>query len=349
MIHIDGSQHSGSGTIVRLAVVFSALLGLPLHVTSARARRPRPGLRPQHLTAVRACAELCRAETEGLEVGATEFTFVPSGQVRSGRYEWAIGTAGSTTMLALGVLPIACLAPEPVTARITGGVFQDFAPSPHHLQFVLAPLLRRMGIDCEIELIRAGYVPNGAGVLGLRVDTRAHSLDPLDLVQPGHIDSVDGIAFASHLRRREVADRMARTCEDRLTEAGLSCHIRRVDDTRAKHPGASLAVWAESSTGARLGADRVGARRRSSEAIGERVASHFLADVTSGATTDRYLADQLVFFAVLANGTTRYVAPRITEHLRTNLWVAQRFGLGARCTGRLVEIEGAGRSLEPTP
>ena len=98
MIHIDGSQQSGSGTLVRCSVALAALLGVPLHLVNARARRPQPGLRPQHLAAVRACAELCDARTEGLSVGASEFTFRPGGRLRGGRFLWDIGSAGSTTM-----------------------------------------------------------------------------------------------------------------------------------------------------------------------------------------------------------------------------------------------------------
>ena len=121
MIHIDGSQHSGSGTVVRFAVAYAALLSRPLHLTNARARRAKPGLRPQHVAAVRACAELCGATTEGVEVESREFTFAPGHAIRGGHFTWDIGTAGSTTMLALGVIPIACFANAPVTARITGG------------------------------------------------------------------------------------------------------------------------------------------------------------------------------------------------------------------------------------
>lgn len=319
------------------------MLRREVQVSNARVRRPRPGLQPQHLAAVRACAELCRAETQGVELGATEFTFAPSGPVRAGHFDWRIGTAGSTTILALAVLPIACTAPGTVTARITGGVFQDFAPSPHHLHHVLGPLLQRMGVGIEIDVIRAGYVPRGGGVLGLRVEPRpGRPLRPLDLVHPGTVDSVDGIAFASHLQPRRVSERMATACEARLADHGWACRIRTVEDTEAHHPGASLAVWARSSTGATFGADRAGARRRSSEAIGRFVADSLLADVGTGATTDRHLADQLVLFAALAAGTTRYVTPRLTDHLLTNLWVAQQFGLGASCVDRLVEIEGAG-------
>jgi RNA 3'-terminal phosphate cyclase (ATP) len=332
VIHVDGAQRSGSGTIVRFAVAFAALTGSPLSLTNARARRSRPGLRPQHVASVRACAELCGARTRGLEVDSREFTFVPGQRIRGGHFHWDIGTAGSTTMLALGILPLACFADASVVARITGGVFQDFAPSPHHMANVLAPLLARMGAGVEIRVVRAGYVPRGAGVLELRVQPVHRALAPLELAEPGFVRNVSGVAFSSHLEERRVSKRMARSCEEQLTSAGLSCRIERVLDSDALHPGASLAVW-------------FGARRRSSEAIGRFVAQRLLADLRSGATTDRYLADQLVLFAALARGTTRYLAPRSTQHLDTNLWLANRFGARVRYDGRIVEIEGIGREI----
>ena len=146
----------------------------------------------------------------------------------------------------------------------------------------------------------------------------------------------------SHLAEREVSERMARVCEQRLAEAGLPCRIERVSDTTALHAGASLAVWAESATGCVFGADRAGALRRSSEAIGRFVAATLLEDLSTGATVDRHIADQLVLFAVLANGTSRYLAPRQTEHLDSNLWLVAQFGARGGCHGREVTIEGLG-------
>jgi RNA 3'-terminal phosphate cyclase (ATP) len=341
-VHIDGAERSGSGTIVRFSVALAALLQVPLSVVRARARRPRPGLRPQHVAAVRACAELCDAEIEGVAPGSTVLGFRPGGAIRGGRFAWDIGTAGSTTMLALGILPLACFARSPVEARITGGVFQDFAPSPHHMQHVLAPLLGRMGIDMELRVLRAGYVPRGAGVVELRVRPTRGPPSPLVLADQGVVRRVSGVAFASHLAERRVAERMARACEARLEDAELPPRIERIDDECALHPGASLAVWAETTTGARLGADRVGARRRSSESIGRFVADHLLEDLTAGATTDRYAADQLVVFAALASGASQYLAPRATDHLETNLWLAEQFGAVARLEGHRVRVGGLG-------
>jgi len=342
LIEIDGSQQSGSGTIVRFAVAFSALCDRSLRLVNARTRRTRPGLRPQHVAAVRACAELCQARTEGVCIDSREFSFRPGSRIRGGRYEWDIGTAGSATMLALGVLPLACLAESPLSARITGGMFQDFSPSPFHLRHVLAPLVRRMGASVELEVVRPGYVPAGAGVLELRVRPAAQGLAALELLDPGSVRAVRGIALASHLAERRVSERMARTCEEMLVAEGLSCAIERLDDTTASQPGAGLGVWAETSTGCLLGADCAGAPRRSSEAIGRRVARALLEDLASGAAVDRHLADQLVLFACLARGRTRYRVPADSAHLRTNLWLAERFGARTGRDGPRIDVEGLG-------
>ena len=54
LIVIDGSRGEGGGQILRTAVGLAAALGVPVRVTAIRAGRQRPGLRPQHLAAVRA-------------------------------------------------------------------------------------------------------------------------------------------------------------------------------------------------------------------------------------------------------------------------------------------------------
>lgn len=344
MIRIDGAYGSGSGTIVRHAVAFAALLGEAIEIERARAKRSRPGLRPQHVSAVRACAELCGAATEGVGVGSRRLRFAPRTPVRGGRFAWDIGTAGSTTMLALGVLPLACLAAGRVEARITGGVFQDFAPSPHHFARVLAPLVGRMGAQVELRVERAGYVPGGAGCIELRVEPARQPLRALRLLERGEVGRIEGIAFASHLAERDVSGRMARSCEETLAAAGLRSAIERIEDDGAVHPGASLAVWAETTTGCRLGADRAGVRGRSSESIGRFVARSLLEDLRSGATVDRHLADQLVPFAALAVGTSAFLVPGPSDHLETNLWLAGRFGATTRREGQRVEIEGLGLS-----
>jgi RNA 3'-terminal phosphate cyclase (ATP) len=340
MITIDGSQHSGSGTIVRYSVALAALLHEPVRIVNVRENRAQPGLRTQHVASVLACAALCGASTEGVCVESREFAFIPGTRISGGSFDWNIGTAGSTTMLALSVLPLACFADAPVSARIEGGVFQDFAPSPHHLQHVLAPMLRRMNADIDLRVERPGYVPGGAGVIRLTVVPARRGLTGLALADAGTLDAVRGIANASLLVGRRVGDRIAAACEAELEQEGLGCEIERVLDNDARHAGANLSIWGETSTRCRFGADRAGKRGRTSEAIGKFVARTFLADLRTGATVDRHLADQLVLFAALAHGRSTYTVPEVTDHVRSNLWLVGQFGAIGSVTDAAVVVDG---------
>ena len=303
---------------------------------------PKPGLRPQHVRSVHACAELCGATVEGVEVGSRTVDFIPGSSIRGGSFEWDIGSAGSATMLALSVLPVACFAAAPVRARIKGGLFQDFAPSPFHMHRVLAPLVGSMGVELSVDVTRPGYVPGGGGVIEMTVIPRHQGLKALVLSAAGQVSDVHGIALSSHLAEQKVSERMASTCEAQIRDAGITCAIERVDDDTAAHAGACLAIWAKSGTGSWFGADRAGKLGRSSEQIGRFVATTFLEDVRSGATVDRHLADQLVLFCALAHGISSYTVPRLTTHLASNLWLVTQFGARATVDARHVQIHGMG-------
>jgi RNA 3'-terminal phosphate cyclase (ATP) len=148
--------------------------------------------------------------------------------------------------------------------------------------------------------------------------------------------------LSSHLAERRVSERMASTCEEQIRGAGMACAIDRVDDVSAAHAGACLAIWAKSRGGSWFGADRAGRFGRPSEQIGRFVATTFLEDVDSGATVDRYLADQLVLFCALARGVSSYIVPRASAHLESNLWLVAQFGARVAVDGRRVEIQGVG-------
>ena len=230
MIEIDGSRYSGSGTIVRQAVMFSALTQQPVHIVNARARRPKPGLRPQHVQVVRAIGEIAGTKVEGLAPGVTEFVFEPGPLKISRHYLWDIGSAGSTTMLALAVMPVLAFAMSPVTVELHGGLFQDFAPSLFHLQHVVLPLLRRMGLEARVEMERPGYVPRGGGIVHLTVSPLRQPLAPLRLEEPGSLERFWGLSLSSHLDQRRVSERMANSAQQMLIQAGhraeFECFIR---------------------------------------------------------------------------------------------------------------------------
>jgi len=292
---------------------------------------------------VETVASLSGGHLENARVGSREFALQASGCIRGGRYLIDIGTAGSTTMLALTVLPLAAFADEPTRFEIRGGLFQDFAPSAFHLQHALLPLLGRMGLSAEVRMIRPGYVPRGEGVLELSVRPVSGALRPLVLSDPGRVTRVWGIALSSHLHAQRVSERLANRCRERLAAHGFGAEIQLHNDTTALQRGAALAVFAETDTACILAADRAGAPGRPAEAIADRVAEMLLEDLASGATVDRHLGDQLVLYAALADGVSEFTVPNVTDHVDTNCWLVEEI-VGGKVTlaGRALRIAGVG-------
>ncbi|STJ15441.1 RNA 3'-terminal-phosphate cyclase [Escherichia coli] len=127
MIALDGAQGEGGGQILRSALSLSMITGQPFTITGIRAGRAKPGLLRQHLTAVKAAAEICRATVEGAELGSQRLVFRP-GTVRGGDYRFAIGSAGSCTLVLQTVLPALWFADGPSRVEVSGGTDNPSAP-----------------------------------------------------------------------------------------------------------------------------------------------------------------------------------------------------------------------------
>lgn len=345
MMEIDGSAKSGSGTLLRYAVSLATLLGEELHMWNIRAAREKPGLRYQHRQAVLACCEVSGGSAEGAAIGSMEIWYTPGREMEGGNYGWDIGTGGSTTMLAMTLLPVACFAARPSTFTISGGLFQDFAPSAYHMKYVFFPFLREMGIDADLQIRRPGYAEQGGGIIEVSVRPVDGKIRAVRVIKPVPVSRVKGMALCSHLQPAQVSERMARECERVLKGAGYHASIETIYDSTATHPGAALAVWVEGG-GRYLGSDMAGRRGRRAETIGRRVAENLIEDINSGATVDRFLADQIIIYAALAEGVTEYLIPRLTDHVEANLWLVEsvlgRFGARAELEGNRVRVKGIG-------
>ncbi|MFO8085786.1 MAG: RNA 3'-terminal phosphate cyclase [Desulfobacterales bacterium] len=351
IIQIDGSQRSGSGTILRDAAVFCILSRKALKMNNIRARRPKPGLRHQHLAFLNAASEICNGKLEGGSIGSSTIELIPGKNIKAGKFTFDIGSAGSAVMLALNLVPLGLYAQSPSVYRIIGGLFQDFAPSAFHFQYVLVPLIRKMGADIRVEIIRPGYVPKGRGVIEIRISPLTKKMNPIMLTDQGQTFKVEGFALSSHLDKRKVSERMADECRKCLETWGLTANIRILNDSNeapvfekaAVQAGAALAAWAETDTGCIIGADMAGALRRSAEFIGKHVAGNLMEDIQSSACSDRFLSDQIIPFAALAEGRSRIRIPKMTDHVESRLWLAKTI-LGAELNidGNLVQIDGIG-------
>ena len=172
-----------------------------------------------------------------------------------------------------------------------------------------------MGIAARVKIVRPGYVPRGGGIIQVVVEPVKGKIRPVRLPDQGDVTGIGGVALSSHLKERRVSERMAEKCSEVLRSSGYQAQIKIVHDTLALQRGAVLAIYAKTSSGCIIGADRAGEPRRTAEDIGRYVARHLIEDLATAATVDRYLADQLIFYAALADGVSQYRIPRLTEHM----------------------------------
>jgi RNA 3'-terminal phosphate cyclase (ATP) len=163
MIIIDGSAGEGGGQILRTALSLAMITGKPFTIQNIRAKRARPGLQRQHLTCVLAAEKVSGAQVTGAHLGSTAVTFAPAA-IKGGAYQFAIGTAGATTLVFQTVLPALLRADAPSQIVLSGGTHNAFAPSFDFLDRAFCPQLRRMGAEVTLKLRKPGFYPAGGGV-----------------------------------------------------------------------------------------------------------------------------------------------------------------------------------------
>lgn len=343
MLEIDGTIHSGSGTLLRFSVALATLTNTPLHFTNIRKQRPKPGLRAQHLQAVLACSKMSHGKIEGASIGSTEIFYEPGKRIHGGNYVFDVGTAGSAVMIALILSPLTIFAAKPCKITIIGGLFQDFAPSFYHFRNVYIPVLRKMGANINATMVKPGYVPEGKGKLILEADPIREPLNGLELMGPLESYTIKGISLSSKLERSSVSERMAEHARELILSRGIDSEIQVLRDKSAAHQGAALALWLDTIDAIAIGADQAGKPGRRSEIIATNVVKNLFQDIDSGATVDRHLADQIILAAGLASGTTQYTVPKMNDHIESNLYIIDKF-LQANVTleKKKISIHGAG-------
>jgi len=323
MIEVDGSYGEGGGQVLRTAVALAAVLSKEIHVFNIRAGRAEPGIRPQHMTGVKAAAELSSGKLERLEVGSTEFVFKP-GKLRAGTFRFDVGTAGSVTLVLQTLMPILAFAPEPVQLEIMGGTDVKWSPPIDYLRLVTLPILRKIGYQGELEIVRRGHYPKGGGLV--RFSTQGPSmLQPLTSDKQGPVSRIHGISHATALPRH-VAERQAASAKKSLEDAKLlspSIDIEVTDDRRQLGPGSGIVLSAQTQNGNILGSDALGERGRPAEDVGLTAGKILVEEAQSGACLDRHMGDMIVPYLVLAEGISELSISRATQHTKTNVKVAE--------------------------
>jgi len=325
MIEIDGSLGEGGGQVLRTSVALSASVMKPVKIIRIRAKRPNPGLRPQHLTGIKAVAALVDAGITGTTIGSSEVTFSPNTR-RSGSFGFNVGTAGSISLVLQALMPVAALAPSDIIIRIRGGTDVKWSPTIDYLQYVTFPLLRKIGYEGTISVNKRGHYPKGGG----EVEFKAHPVrrfSPITLLEQGKVIEIGGISHCVKLPLH-VAERQKKEAARVLKAAGFEKINIKVDgDSYSRNvlgPGSGITLWAITSTGAILGADALGERGKPAEKVGSEVAEKLISQIRSKQALDKHMGDILIPYMAITDGVSEISVSELTLHSLTNIQITQK-------------------------
>jgi RNA 3'-terminal phosphate cyclase (ATP) len=318
MLTIDGAKGEGGGQILRSSLALSVVTQTPVRIVRIRARRRRPGLMRQHLTAVRAARAISGARVEGAELGSERITFWP-GPVTPGEYELSVGTAGSTGLVFQTVLPALATASGPSVLRLRGGTHNPSAPPLDFLERAFLPVVARMGPRVQASLERPGFYPAGGGQVRYSIEP-CRALVPIELVERKEITRVEATATIAGLSP-QIAKRELAVLLEKLELAPERGQIRELP--AAYGPGNTLSVDVVSDALTEVFTG-FGEKGRRAEDVAAKVAREVRAYLRSGAPVGPHLADQLLLWLALAGGGRfRTTAP--TAHTMTHAEVIHAF------------------------
>jgi RNA 3'-terminal phosphate cyclase (ATP) len=325
LLEINGALGEGGGQVLRSSLTLSILTGRSIFIRNIRLKRSKHGLQAQHLKSVDAAAAVSKAHVEGAALGATSLTFRPL-EVRSGRYKFDIGTAGATSLVFQTIFLPLCSASAASSVIITGGTHVRWSPCYHCLELHWLPYMQRMGFNADIELISAGFYPQGGGRINTVVRPTS-TISPLNLIGRGKLIRITGISAVANLNR-EIAERQKRQALGRLVS--ISGKLGRpeiqikIHELPSPTKGTVLLLLAEFENGSACYYS-LGELGKPAEQVADEAVDALLAFLDTEASLDQYMADQLLLPLSFAAGPSILHTSKITQHLLTNAEIIRLF------------------------
>lgn len=317
MVTIDGSFGEGGGQILRTSLALSLVTGKPFSIHNIRAGRKKPGLMRQHLTAVNAAAEIGQAAIEGNRIGSQAFTFKPD-MIKPGNYHFAIGSAGSCTLVFQTILPALLIAGEPSEIILEGGTHNPFAPPFDFLEKAFLPVISRMGPKVDAVLEKHGFYPAGGG--RFKVSINPAGLNRIDLLERGNIIHKAARASVANLPVK-IANRELKIIREML-EWGRE-QLNAVNVENSQGPGNILTIEIESENITEVFTG-FGEKGVSAEKVAKRAVKSVQEYLAANIPVGRYLSDQLLIpMALAGGGKFRTLSP--TRHTTTNAEIIKKF------------------------
>ncbi|OMH32769.1 RNA 3'-terminal phosphate cyclase [Motiliproteus sp. MSK22-1] len=320
---INGALGEGGGQVFRTALTIAMCQGKPVRIKNIRAGRKKTGLLRQHLACLRAAQQICAAEVTGAELGSSTVTFVP-GPVQSGEYRFAIGSAGSTTLLFQTVLMPLLLADEVSELYFEGGTHNGMAPSFDFIEQCFLPVAKKMGCRVDVSLERYGFYPAGGGAWRAKIyplqreSNPTGSMSSLSMLDDGEIRCQSAMATSARIPKH-VTERELEQIHRKCYWPRASLHQNLVNSVG---PGNIVSLRVERDQLTEV-FETVGELNVSAERVAGRAIRKMKRYLKARVTVGEYLADQLVLPMALGKGGC-FSTLLPSQHLRTNIDVIKQ-------------------------
>jgi RNA 3'-phosphate cyclase len=320
LFEIDGAYGEGGGQILRNAIGLSNFINEPVKITNIRSNRPNPGIKAQHYVVIKSIEEISNAETKNLEIGSSELTFIP-GKFKGGDYKFDIGTAGSITLVFQALILATLKTEEEIRIKLSGGTDVKWSPSWDYFEHVFYPIIKKIGVKLDVQLIKRGYYPKGGGEAIITIHPGSE-VKPIKLASETEFSKVKGIVNIGQLSKN-ISKRIKNSAIRALIRNELQPDIKDVEYPTLS-AGTGITIWTDSRN-VILGASILGERGLQSEEIGKNVVADLLEEINSQSNIDIYAFDQVLPYMALAKGESSCNVRKISNHAQTNMWLIKQF------------------------
>ena len=260
------------------------------------------------------------AQLDGAELYSPTVQFSPKARSEKSHWEVVCPSAGSVSLILQCILPCVCPT-EKTTLHIEGGTTVDKSPSYYNIEHVLAPMLRKLGVDIHCKLIKQGVFPVGKGKAEIDIKSTHfinHCFITRGEIKQVRIHVLHGVKYTQY--SSNVTKVLCEEIKKLLPDA-----TQVIDSEVYNHPKCHLRLF------------EVILETANGYAISEEYYTQEKADISQEVPVesilkgiknyignplicvDRHVCDQLIIYMCLATGKSMLAVGSIPLHLETML------------------------------
>lgn len=326
IVTLNGSHGEGGGALLRTALCMSALTQKPVVIHSVRGAMRKPGLSHEDFALLSALAISCNARLEGDDVGSRKLAFVPQQLPKAIKFDFDITrigpgkSPGNTLVVAHSLAALLSRTGAYSSVHLFGETHNNNTLNFDAFELATCRAHLAQGIGIYPHLTSAGFGFANRGELVVEYEPSA--TNPIEWQSRGGTVRSGARVTAVELHSRLIND-AATAALKKLQEAGLGDDLELIEIS-GPEPGLSVTFHTQFERGFASSSACLPKGGKPFETV-HRAWEEFHAFLSTSATVDPFLADQLLLTAAFADGKTTYTTSVITRRLQTIAWVIKQF------------------------